>query len=150
MGLAASMILTGVAVVAPSAASASPGYHLYTKWSGAGKPCKKGTKAKAYDTVIPRHKYDERHVKMIFGIPTGYSYARQRAFNLARVEAVCSKRYATGPNNWQWWQAYYGLERGKVSRLKQGKHTCSRSGTCGSAHSTKYGTWRAGWTHFKM
>ncbi len=144
-GLAISMIAMGATMVAPQAASASPGYYLYTKW---GATCKQGDWKKAYDTVISRHKYDEQHIRMAFGVPTGKSTARQRAFNLARVELSCVK--GIGPNLWRWKQHYYGLERGKVSRLKIGKHSCSRAGTCMPAHTITYGTWRAGWTHEKL
>lgn len=144
MGLAISMVAIGTTLAAPQAASASPGY-LYTKW---GATCKKGSTKKAYDAAIPRYKYDEQHIRMAYGVPTGKSTARQRAYNLARVEPTCTR--GIGPNLWRWKSNYYGLGRGKVSRLKIGKHSCSRAATCGAAYSIMYGTWRPGWTHEKL
>jgi hypothetical protein len=134
----------GTILVAPQAASASPGF-LYTKW---GANCKNGDKKKAYDTGISRHKVDEQHIRWAFGFPTGKSIARQRAYNLARVFPLCTR--AVGPNLWKWRLDYYGLERGKVSRLKIGKHSCTRTAVCGKAYEITYGAWRPGWTHEKL
>lgn len=147
VGLVATMAVTGATVVASPAASASPPYFLYTSWGG---NCTKGSPVKHYDAAIPRYKYDEKHIRFIYAFPTGYSHGRERAFNLARVEAVCTR--GQGPGVWKWWKAHYGLERGKVSRLEIGKHRCGRSGpsSCGSAHTVSYGAWRAGWTHEKL
>lgn len=144
VGLAISTIAMGATMVAPRAASADQ-FYLYQKW---GVNCKQGASKPAYDAAISRHQWDEQHIRWAFGVPTGISTARQRAFNLARVTSNCEK--GMGPNLWKWKYRYFGLERGKVSRLKIGKHSCSRVGTCWPAHTITYGTWRAGWTHEKL
>jgi hypothetical protein len=143
-GLAISMIAMGTVLVAPQAASASPGF-LYTKYSST---CKKGSAGKSYETSITRYGVGERHIRFSFGVPTGKSTARQLAYNRARVSQVCTK--GIGPNLWRWRLDYYGISSGKVSRLKIGKHSCSRAGTCSKAYDITYGAWRAGWTHEKL
>jgi hypothetical protein len=142
-GLALSIVALGTTMVAPQAASASPGY-LYSKW---GANCKQGATKKAYETSITRHKYDEQHIRLNYGYPEGKSVARQRAYNRARVEPGCVR--GQGPGVWKWYSHYYGIASGKVSRLKIGYHRCS-SGTCAKAYKTTYGPWRAGWTHEKV
>ncbi|MFG6191316.1 hypothetical protein [Nonomuraea sp. JJY05] len=144
VGLATSMIAIGGVAITPQAASASPGF-LYTKW---GATCKKGTAKKTYDTGISRYKVGEQHVSFVWGYPEGKSTTREKAYNLAEVVAICTK--GIGPNLWKWRMDYYGLERGKVSRLRFAKQQCNRTGTCsGKSYGITYGAWRAGWTHLK-
>ncbi|GAA1672118.1 hypothetical protein GCM10009733_081630 [Nonomuraea maheshkhaliensis] len=138
------MIAIGGVAIVPQAASASPGF-LYTKW---GATCKQGTTKKSYDTGISRYKVGEQHIRFAWGYPTGKSTAREKAYNLAKVIPLCTK--GVGPNLWRWRLDYYGLERGKVSRLRFAKHSCNRTGPCtGKAYGFTYGAWRPGWTHEK-
>ncbi|WP_346152461.1 hypothetical protein [Nonomuraea recticatena] len=149
IGLAASMLATGVVAVTPSPAAASPPYFLFTKWKN--ETCTKGSKMRKYNLHLnPRRHYDKAFVKNVKPTPDRMdSYWRERAFQVASVEEPCSRRYQTGKNQYYWNTIAYGAESGKVSRLTKSTALCYAGG-CYPPGPKTYGTWRAGWTHFKM
>ncbi|MEQ4718017.1 hypothetical protein [Nonomuraea sp. B19D2] len=149
IGLAFSMIATGVVAATPQPAAASPPYYLFAVWKN--QTCTKGSKMRKYNVHLsPRRKYDTVFVKNVKPTPDRMvSYSRERSFDIAYVEEPCGRRYQTGKNQYYWQSIHYGAESGKVSRLIKSTALCYAGG-CYPPGPKTYGTWRAGWTHFKM
>ncbi|MEU0572870.1 hypothetical protein ABZ297_46760 [Nonomuraea sp. NPDC005983] len=149
LGSFAAVSTMAVAPAASASASASWEEYLLGPGGSHGR-CFKGNKARETVVSIPRRTWDVKIAKIDKTEGRKDIYFRERAFNKAVKFEQCVKAgsSSTGPYVYKWRVSYYGHPSGKVSRINRNTQMCHNLSCTGGSFNN--GTWRSGWTHFKM